>query len=91
MNALAPEPVLRASLRVLFVSAYTTRNWTLAPDPPVAKINALWEAIHVIPDLLGRWRPDAERELLGYLDEYDARYPDLHLRTLYENALATGR
>ena len=27
-TALAPEPILRAALRVVHVAAYTTRNWT---------------------------------------------------------------
>jgi len=30
MGQIAPEPTLRAALRVLHVAAYTTRNWTLS-------------------------------------------------------------
>ena len=84
--AMAPEPNLRGALRVLFVAAYTTRNWTLSPQFPHHQINALWEAIHEVPDLLQRWRPDAEVELLAYLDEYDSQFDDLHLRDLYVQA-----
>ena len=42
--------------------------------------------IHEVPDLLQRWRPDAEVELLAYLDEYDSQFDDLHLRDLYVQA-----
>lgn len=86
MSVLAPEPNLRGALRVLFVAAYTTRNWTLAGNVPRHRLNALWEAIHEIPDVLQRWRGDAEVEILAYLDEYDSLFDDLHLRELYLRA-----
>ena len=64
-NTLAPEPILRAALRVVFVAAYTTRNWALNEDISRKQIYDLWEAIHEIPDLITRWRDDEEclREL----------------------------
>ena len=76
------------SLRVLFVASYTSRNWTLSQDVSRRQINDLWEAIHPIPDLLCRWRHDAEDELLMYLDEYDGKWPSPRLRVLYEQALS---
>ena len=87
MTPLAPEPVLRAALRVLHVAAYTTRNWTLADEVSRRQINDLWEAIHEIPELLTRWRPDAEGELLRYLDEYDYLWLSPKLRAIYEQSL----
>ena len=76
MNQLAPEPILRAALRVLHVAAYTTRNWSLSEDISRKQINDLWEAIHEIPDLLKRWdRPaECEAELMMYLREYDSKW-----------------
>jgi hypothetical protein len=89
-NALAPEPTLRAALRVLHVAAYTTRNWTLKEDVvPREQINALWEAIHEIPDLIRRWRSDEEslRELKMYLREYDQRWTFPKLEETFDKAL----
>jgi hypothetical protein len=89
-NAFAPEPILRASLRVLHVAAYTTRNWTLGQEVvPRQQINALWEAIHEIPDLIRRWRGDEEslRELRMYLQEYDQRWGFPKLEEIFDQAL----
>ncbi len=88
-NALAPEPILRAALRVLFVAAYTTRNWTLSEDISRKQINALWEAIHEIPDLIKRWRDHEERlrELRMYLQEYDQRWSFPKLEDIFDQAL----
>ena len=89
-NALAPEPILRASLRVLHVAAYTTRNLTLGKEVvPRQQINALWEAIHEIPDLIKRWRGDEEslQELKMYLQEYDQKWDSPKLETIYDQAL----
>lgn len=82
--SVAPEPILSAALRVVHVAAYTTRNWTYADGWPRQQVYDLWEALHVVPDLVTRWRPDAERELLGYFDEYDHKWPAPRLRELYE-------
>ena len=84
---LAPEPILRAALRVVFVASYTTRNWTLNDEVSRKQINDLWEALHEIPDLVTRWRDDAEEELLRYFDEYDEKWPELRLRAIYDQAL----
>jgi hypothetical protein len=87
---LAPEPILRAALGVLHVAAYTTRNWTLSEDVvPREQINALWEAIHEIPDLVTRWRSDKEclRELRMYLREYDERWKSPNLEGIFDQAL----
>ena len=91
MNSqLAPEPILRAALRVLHVAAYTTRNWTLGENVVTRQqINALWEAIHEIPDLIKRWRGDEEslRELRMYLQEYDQRWSFPKLEQIFDQAL----
>lgn len=85
-KALAPEPILRAALQVLFVASYTSRNWTLNDDVSREQLNDLWEALHEIPDLLARWRDDAEQELLMYLDEYDSKWSSPAFRAVYEQA-----
>ena len=88
-NPIAPEPILRAALRVLHVAAYTTRNWTLSEDISRKQINDLWEAIHEIPDLIKRWRGDEEslRELRMYLQEYDQRWSFPKLEQIFDQAL----
>jgi len=85
---LAPEPILRAALRVVFVAAYTTRNWTCGDEVTRKQINDLWEALHEVPDLVTRWRDDAESELLRYFDGYDGKWPEPRLRAIYDQALA---
>ena len=80
---LPPERILKAALDVLFTCAYTTRNWTLDDAVSRRQINDLWEAVHEIPSLLTRWRPDGEKELLMYLREYDAKWPSPQLEVHY--------
>ena len=90
MGPLAPEPILRAALYVVHVAAYTTRNWTFTEQAPRQQIHDPWEAMHEIPSLVLRWRPDAEAELLGYLDEYDRKWPSPRFREMYERHLEHG-
>lgn len=84
---MAPDHILRAALRVLYVAGYTTRNWTLAEDTSREQLNDLWEALHEVPDLLCRWREDSEGELLRYFDEYNAKWTSPALRAAYDDAL----
>jgi len=86
---LAPEPILRAALRVVHVAAYTTRNWTMNEAISRKQIYDLWEAIHEIPDLIKRWRGDEEslRELRMYLQEYDQKWDSPKLETIFDQAL----
>jgi len=88
-NLLAPDPILRAALRVVHVAAYTTRNWALNDEISRKQIYALWEAIHEIPDLIKRWRGDEEslRELRMYLQEYDQRWAAPKLEAIFDQAL----
>ena len=88
-NELAPEPILRAALRVVHVAAYTTRNWTITEGVSRKQIYDLWEAIHVIPDLIKRWRGDEAslRELKMYLREYDERWDSPKLEEIFDQAL----
>lgn len=73
----------------MHVAAYTTRNWTLVEDISRKQINALWEAIHEIPDLIKRWRGDEEslRELRMYFQEYDQRWSAPNLEQIFDQAL----
>ena len=80
---LPPQNILNAALDVLFVCSYTTRNWSLNDEISRKQINDLWEAVHEIPNLLTRWRPDAENELLMYLDEYNEKWASPALKTRY--------
>lgn len=77
---LPPPKILKAALEVMSTCAYTTRNWTLADSIPRRQTNDLWEPVHEIPSLLSRWRPDAEAELLMYLEEYDSKWPSPTLK-----------
>ncbi len=95
-----PEPMLYASLQVLYVAAYTTRNWTtsLQQDVPQEQINDLWEALHEIPRLLTCWgtsypEKDYEKEVLRYLREYKMKWdtPDLEDRFVQAYKEALGR
>ena len=88
-NSLAPEPVLRAALRVLHLAAYTTRNWGLSEDISRQQIYDLWEAIHEVPDLIKRWRNDEDcmRELRMYLREYTERWGAPNLEFAFDQAL----
>lgn len=81
---IAPEEILKGALRVLHVAGYTTRNWTIRDEVSRKQINDLWEAIHEIPGLLKRWRPDAEDELKMYLREYNEKWPAPNLMAIYE-------
>ena len=74
---------MQAALEVMFMCAYTTRNWTLDDSISRKQINDLWEAVHEIPSLLTRWRADAEAELLMYFEEYDSKWPSPALRSRY--------
>ncbi len=88
-DRLAPEPILRASLWVLHVAAYTTRNWTLSEEVSRKQINDLWEAVHPIPDVIKRWRDDEDglRELRMYLREYRERWQSPDLEAIFDQAL----
>lgn len=80
---LPPPTVLQAALEVLHVCGYTTRNWTLSNEVSCEQINDLWEAVHEVPSLLTRWHVDAEPQLIGYLDEYAAKWPQPNLEARY--------
>lgn len=86
-STVAPQVVLVAALRVLHVAGYTTRNWTLDDRVSRGQINDLWEALHEVPSLLCRWQDGAQRELEMYFDEYDRKWPEPQLRSIYDQAL----
>jgi hypothetical protein len=84
---LAPEPILRGALRVVFVASYMTRNWAADETVSRRQIYDLWEALHVVPDLVCRWHEGAMTELLRYFDEYNQRWPEPRLRVLFDQAI----
>ena len=88
-KSLAPESILRASLRVLHVAAYTTRNWTLGEETTRKQINDLWEALHEIPDVIKRWRGDETglRELRMYFREYREKWDAPDLERIFDQEL----
>jgi hypothetical protein len=92
-SPLAPEPIVRASLRVLFVAGVHTRNWTLNDDVSRRQLNVLWEALHEVPSLLARWPGDEPglRELRMYCAEADWMIPELHLTDEFEQTLLEAR
>ncbi len=92
-DRLAPEPILRAALRVVQVAAYTTRNWALNDEITRKQIYDLWEAIHEIPDVIKRWRGDEEciRELRLYMNEYDQRWATPKLEAIFDQTLNDPR
>ena len=79
-----PAHILGAALRVLHVCGYTTRNWTIEEYVSREQINDVGEAIHPIPDLLGRWRPGAEEELLMYFGGYNEKWESPDLLVIYK-------
>ncbi len=92
-SPLAPEPILRASLQILFRAASTTRNWTANDEVSRRQVNVLWEALHPVPSVLARW-PSDERgleELRMYFAEADWMIPELHLTEHFEQALLDAR
>ena len=86
---LAPEPILRAALRVLFIAAACTRNWTLGEEVSRKQINDLWEAIHEIPSVITSWRGNDEcmQELRMYLQEYDEKWESPQLKVVFDQFL----
>jgi len=87
MAQLAPPDVMKGALRVLYVAAYTTRNWTLNEDISRKQINDLWEAIHEIPSVLNHWRfEESEREMEIYLAEYARKWKSPNLIAIYKQA-----
>jgi len=86
MQEFAPPDVMRGALRVLYIAAYTTRNWTLNEEVSRKQINDLWEAIHEIPSVLTHWRSsgESERDLNVYLTEYAQKWKSPDLVAIYK-------
>ncbi len=89
MNSpLAPEPVLRAALRVLHFAGHVTRNWTARQDFSREQIQDLWEAVHGIPETLCRWQGDESlHEVRERLREYDQRWSFPQLDEVFREGL----
>jgi hypothetical protein len=88
---LPPQHILSGALRVLFIGAVYTRNWTLGEKVSRKQINDLWETLHEIPDLLTRWRDGSEDEILRYLREYKEKWNEPDLEAAYRDGMARVR
>ena len=67
----------------LFVSALANWDWYKA-------IMDFAAAETLFGENATRWRSDAERELIMYLDDYDRKWPSPQLRDMYERHLERG-
>jgi hypothetical protein len=85
-----PPDIADAALQVLYLAAFTTRNWTLNDEVSRRQVNALWEAPHEVPALLTRWPGDEAglEQLRRYCAEYDWLFPEPNLTARFEQALA---
>jgi hypothetical protein len=83
---LAPEDITRGALRVLYVAALTTRNWTLSDEISRKQLNDLWESLHEVPNLLMRWdgTPEMEKELESYFAEYTKKWKTPDFVSMYK-------
>ena len=91
----APEDIQRGICAVLYLAAYTTRNWALDESIPRKQIHDLWDAIHNLPNMLHRWRDnptdplqDSMQELLMYFRCYNDKYAKPNLLGRFEQARA---
>lgn len=88
--AFAPEPTMRAALAVLYQAAidgrligYDGADGGLSARRSV-QLADLMDAIHNIPDLLGRWEDCDEALLIAMLEDYDAKWsPTVRLAEIY--------
>jgi len=73
---------------VLYVAAYTTRNWTLNEKVSRKQINDLSEAVYEIPSILTHWRSTEEFEqaLKVYLNGYIREWKKPDLLAIYKQA-----
>lgn len=90
---MAPEAVVKAGLQVLYVAAYTTRNWTLSEEVERKQVNDLWEALHNVPVVLKNWRGDKESlaELKMYFEEYWLKWERPDLKGIFNDALEDSK
>lgn len=90
-ESLAPAHIMRASLRVLYFAAFTTRNWALDEGISRQQIYDLWEAVHDVPSTLLHWREGFSEEwILSHLREYNERWPRPQLRAIYDQAIESA-
>lgn len=87
-NSLAPEPVVIAALEVMHFAAHLTRNWMAQPDIPREQMQALWEAVYIIPHLLKRWMGEESlAELRARLEMYDQHWNFPKLSEVFNEAV----
>ncbi len=70
--ALAPEPILRAALDTVGWACIFIRNQTIREGAPTKMINDAMEAVHEVPQMLTRWRPDTLEEIRVHLGCFPA-------------------
>ena len=88
--AIAPEPQLRACLRVIYMASLDARVAGWNGDVNAERLADLMDAIHNIPNLIQHWENCDEDLLKSMLLDYERKWRDDGpcLRTIYEQELA---
>ena len=88
--AIAPEPQLRACLRVIYLASLDARVAGWNGDVNAERLADLMDAIHNIPNLIQHWGNCDEDLLKSMLLDYERKWRDDGpcLRTIYEQELS---
>ncbi len=89
--AIAPEPQLRACLRVIYMASLDARVAGWGGDVNAERLADLMDAIHNIPGLILNWENCDEDLLKSMLLDYEQKWRDEgpSLYTLYEQELSS--
>jgi hypothetical protein len=69
-------------------AAHITRNWMIRQDFPREQMQALWEAVHTIPESVKRWRGEESLlEMRARLRNYDEHWNFPKLYQVFDEAL----
>lgn len=99
--SVAPEPYLKACLRVLYLATVEARLIGMAgctagvSREESARLDALMDAVHNLPELVMRWETVDEKLLRSMLAAYDDKWSthtrvNVRLLAVYEGELAGG-
>ena len=88
--AIAPEPQLRACLRVIYMASLDARASGWSGDVNADRLADLMDAIHNLPYLIQNWEKCDEHLLKSMLLDYERKWHDDGpcLRTIYEQELS---
>ena len=88
--AIAPDPQLRACLRVVYMASIDARMAGWSGDVNAERLADLMDAIHNIPHLIQNWDQCNEDLLKSNLLDYERKWFDAGpcLRTIYEHELS---